>query len=108
MIKTVQPTAYTNEPGGRDRFADVGVVNSTGDAGNEFEQLWDLRDLQRVDTSQPKPLPLDKSPGNLPVLVEPVQDEPYVQCRLLPVQGDELPWTSTASSGGNARASWRG
>ena len=101
MIKPVQPTAYTNEPGGRDRFADVGVVNSTGDAGNEFEQLWDLRDLQRVDTSQPKPLPLDKSPGNLPVLLEPVQDE----CRLLPVQGDERPWPAP---GGNARASWRG
>jgi len=98
--------------------AEMGKVpTSTGDAGNEFEislvsnvplklrtcgERWAL---QRVDASQPKPLPLDKSPGNLPVLLEPVQDETYVQCRLLPVQGDELPWTSAASSGGNAQAS---
>ena len=98
--------------------AEMGAVSkSTGGAGNEFEislvsnvplklrtcgERWAL---QRVDASQPKPLPLDKSPGNLPVLLEPVQDETYVQCRLLPVQGDELPWTSAASSGGNAQAS---
>ena len=117
MIKTVQPTAYTNEPGGRDRFADVGVVNSTGDAGNEFEISLvsnvplKLRTcggrwaLQRVDASEVEPLPVDKPPADLPVLLEAKRDATYVQCRLFPMQGDQLPWASAASSGGSAQAS---
>ena len=61
--------------------------------------------LQRVDASEVEPLPVDKPPADLPVLLEAKRDATYVQCRLFPMQGDQLPWASAASSGGSARAS---
>ena len=97
--------------------AETGVVSGTGDAGNEFEislvsnvplklrtcgNRWAL---QAVNVSEVEPLPVDKPPADLPVLLEAQRGATYVQCRLFPMQGDQLPWTSTASSGGSAQAS---